>query len=94
VRDGALAGLAETQSQHARCLLPFDDRTFVADVRSFRNVPGTDSCTAANWRWLAGEMAGPDYLWLVRGKTILNSVKNPGFVSTSMLPPCCFTMTS
>ena len=35
-----------------------------------------------------------DYLWLVRGNTILNSVKNPGAVSTSMLPPCCLTMMS
>jgi hypothetical protein len=35
-----------------------------------------------------------DYLWFVRGNTILNSVKSPGSVSTSMLPPCCFTMMS
>src|ERR1019366_3440712 len=35
-----------------------------------------------------------DYLWLVRGRTILNSVKTPGSVSTSMLPPCCFTTMS
>jgi hypothetical protein len=35
-----------------------------------------------------------DYLWLVRGNTILNSVKSPGSVSTSMLPPCCLTMMS
>jgi len=25
--------------RHSRCLLPFDDRTFVGDVRQFRNVP-------------------------------------------------------
>src|SRR5437868_12408368 len=35
-----------------------------------------------------------DYFWPVRGKTILNSVKSPDSVSTSMLPPCCFTMMS
>jgi hypothetical protein len=30
----------------------------------------------------------------VRGKTILISVNSPGCVSTSMVPACCFTMTS
>jgi hypothetical protein len=48
-------------------------------------------------KWAAGsadEMGGADYLWLVRGKTILNSVKRPDSVSTSILPPCCFTMMS
>ena len=34
VRDGALTGLADTESQPARCLLLFDDRTFFGDVRS------------------------------------------------------------
>jgi hypothetical protein len=40
------------------------------------------------------EMGVTDYLWLIRGNTILNSVKSPSSVSTSMLPPCCFTMIS
>ena len=39
-------------------------------------------------------MGVADYLELVRGNTILNSVKSPGSVSTSTLPPCCFTMMS
>src|SRR5258705_8558743 len=43
---------------------------------------------------LVCEMGLADYLWLVRGNTILNSVKSPGSVSTSMLPPCCFTIMS
>jgi len=43
-------------------------------------------CQPVNWKAY--------YLWLVRGNTILNSVKSPGSVSTSMLPPCCFTMMS
>src|SRR6476620_9043852 len=43
---------------------------------------------------LVREMGLADYLWLVRGNTILNSVKSPGSVSTSMLPPCCFTIMS
>ena len=30
----------------------------------------------------------------VRGRTILNSVNAQGAVSTSMMPPCCFTMMS
>src|SRR5258708_1628021 len=30
----------------------------------------------------------------VRGKTIVNSVNCPGSVSTSIVPPCCFTMMS
>jgi hypothetical protein len=30
----------------------------------------------------------------VRGRTILISVNSPGCVSTSMVPACCFTMTS
>jgi hypothetical protein len=41
-----------------------------------------------------GEMGVTDYLLLVRGNTILNSVKIPGSVSTSMLPPCCLTTMS
>ena len=36
-------------------------------------------------------MSVANYLRLVRGNTILNSVNCPGSVSTSMLPPCCFT---
>jgi len=39
-------------------------------------------------------MGVADYLELVRGNTTLNSVKSPGSVSTSTLPPCCFTMMS
>ena len=39
-------------------------------------------------------MVMADYLWLVRGNTILNSVNSPGSVSTSMRPPCCFTTMS
>src|SRR6185295_4923392 len=31
---------------------------------------------------------------IVRGSVIINSVKIPGLVSTSILPPCCFTMMS
>ena len=58
------------------------------------NVPTRSPCTAANWQWLAGEIGVVDYLWLVRGNTILNWVKSPGSVSTSMLPPCCFTIMS
>jgi hypothetical protein len=57
-------------------------------------VPTGDSCTAANWRWSAGEIGVADYLWLVRGNTILNSVKSPASVSTSILSPCCFRMMS
>src|ERR1700738_3427508 len=45
-------------------------------------------------RGSAGEIGAADYLGLVRGNTILNSVKSPGSVSTSMLPPCCLTMMS
>ena len=30
----------------------------------------------------------------VRGRVILNSVNSPGWVSTSIDPPCCLTMTS
>jgi hypothetical protein len=45
-------------------------------------------------RWSTGKIALADYLWPVRGNTILNSVNNPGSVATSMLPPCCFTMMS
>src|SRR6266478_5610934 len=30
----------------------------------------------------------------VRGSVIMNSVKTPGLVSTSILPPCCFTTMS
>jgi len=45
-------------------------------------------------RWSADEMGVANYLWLVRGNTILNSAKSPGSVSTSMVPPCCFTMMS
>src|SRR3982075_4148991 len=44
--------------------------------------------------WSVGEMGVADYPLLVRGNTILNSVNIPGSVSTSMLPPCCFTMMS
>jgi hypothetical protein len=29
-----------------------------------------------------------------RGRTILNSVNSPGWVSTSIEPPCCLTMMS
>ena len=29
-----------------------------------------------------------------RGRTILNSVNSPGWVSTSIDPPCCLTMMS
>jgi hypothetical protein len=36
-------------------------------------------------------MSEANYLGLVRGNTILNSVNSPGSVSTSMLPPCCLT---
>src|SRR3954451_17544299 len=32
--------------------------------------------------------------FVVRGNVITNSVKTPGSVSTSILPPCCFTMMS
>src|SRR5262245_49984025 len=32
--------------------------------------------------------------WLGRGSTRRNSVNAPGSVSTSMVPPCCFTMMS
>src|ERR1700722_280470 len=35
-----------------------------------------------------------DYPLLFRGNTTLNSVKRPGSVSTSILPPCCFTIMS
>jgi hypothetical protein len=38
-------------------------------------------------RWSADELGTAGYLWLVRGNTILNSVKSPGSVSTLMLPP-------
>src|SRR5450759_2402405 len=41
----------------------------------------------------AGEL-GAEYLWFVRGNTILNAVKSPGSDVTSMLPPCCFTIMS
>jgi hypothetical protein len=30
----------------------------------------------------------------MRGRTILNSVNSPGWVSTSIDPACCFTMIS
>jgi hypothetical protein len=40
------------------------------------------------------KMGLADYLWFVRGNTTLNSVNSPGSVSTSMLPPCCFTIMS
>ena len=59
-----------------------------------RFVPQPDSCTAANLTPSAGEMGVANYPWPVRGNTILNSVKTPGSVATSMLPPCCFTMMS
>jgi hypothetical protein len=32
--------------------------------------------------------------WLVRGKTIVNSVNTPGSVATSIVPRCCFTIMS
>src|SRR5207248_1293555 len=37
--------LPTTQSQHARCLLPFDDRTFVGDVRSSEICHELTSCS-------------------------------------------------
>src|SRR3984957_3038316 len=39
-------------------------------------------------------MSAADYLWLARGNTILNSVKTPGSIATSIVPPCCFTIMS
>ena len=45
-------------------------------------------------RYSAGEMGVADYRRLVRGNTILNSVNCPGSVSTSIVPPCRFTMKS
>jgi hypothetical protein len=42
----------------------------------------------------AGEMGWRVYLRVFRGSTILNLLKSPGSVSTSILPPCCFTMMS
>jgi hypothetical protein len=63
--------------------------------RHVSKVPGRDSCSAANWTLITGEMGVADYFRLVpRGNTILNSVKSPDTVSTSILPPCCFTMMS
>src|SRR6185437_1397189 len=42
------------------------------------------------------QVRSPGLIWNppVRGRTILNSVNAPGAVSTSMVPPCCFTMMS
>ena len=57
-------------------------------------MPTGDSCTAAHLALSAGEMGEANHIWLARGNTILNSVKTPGSVATSMLPPCCFTMMS
>ena len=34
------------------------------------------------------------FMIVVRGNVIINSVKLPGSVSTSILPPCCLTMMS
>src|SRR5882762_4885739 len=58
-----------------------------------RKVSGRDSCTAAIFHSALVRMwmSVANYLRLVRGNTILNSVNCPGSVSTSMLPPCCFT---
>jgi len=37
--------LPTTESRHARCLLPFDDRTFVGDVRSSEKCHELTSCS-------------------------------------------------
>jgi hypothetical protein len=42
-----------------------------------QNLPTGDSCAAANWTLLIGEMGVADYLWLVRGNTILNFSELP-----------------
>jgi len=49
--------LPTTESQHARCLLPFDDRTFVGDVRS------SDNMKVCGWRpmMVARRTPGPAY---------------------------------
>src|SRR4051794_34867474 len=77
------------QVQVTRCLVRGELRVQVPYASCHHRT-----CAAATGELANLEPGLPDYLWDVRGMTILNSVNLPGALSTSMLPPCCLTMMS